>query len=347
MRRLACWCGVITMVAALVVVAVPAARAEAVPVGDPVALGSLTGTDTVSHATSVNEQGDVVGWSWVAPGQRHAFIRFHGAATLVDLGTLGGSNAVANGVNGLGEVTGSSELPGDTVTHAFLWSASGGMVDQGTLGGTNSYGYGIDDVHHIVGTSQITGDGASHAFIVPGPFDVPLAGMTELATLGGGTNSTAYGVGPGGIYGSSDVGGTEPCPYHPADSCNITHAVSFNFHFTGFPGEIVDLGVLPGGRSSVAYGSNRVTIFGSSEVGTTDDEPSHAVRWTTSGMDDLGTLPGDRHAAARGINDAGLIVGTSDDQATSCGDCDGEGGRVPLRPDHLDHDRAPRPACRG
>jgi len=163
------------MVAALVVVAVPAARAEALPVGDPVALGSLTGTDTVSHATSVNEQGDVVGWSWVAPGQRHAFIRFHGAATLVDLGTLGGSNAVANGVNGLGEVTGSSELPGDTVTHAFLWSASGGMVDQGTLGGTNSYGYGIDDVHHIVGTSQITGDGASHAFIVPGPFDAPLA----------------------------------------------------------------------------------------------------------------------------------------------------------------------------
>jgi hypothetical protein len=150
--------------------------------------------------------------------------------------------------------------------------------------------------------------------------------MTDIGVRPGGTNSVAYKTGPGGIYGSSDVGGTEPCSYHPADTCNITHAASFDFHIPGFPEQVVDLGALPGGRSSVAYGSSADTIFGTSEVSSTSDA-SHAVSWHNSNTPkDLGTLPGDIHAAALGINDADQIVGTSDDQTTSCGACDSEGG---------------------
>jgi probable HAF family extracellular repeat protein len=40
---------------------------------------------------------------------------------------LGGAERVAEGINDLGEEVGFSDLPGDTTTHAFLWTKETGI----------------------------------------------------------------------------------------------------------------------------------------------------------------------------------------------------------------------------
>src|ERR1700761_4934396 len=57
--------------------------------------------------------------------------------SIVDLGTLGGTNSNGNGINSIGQVVGSSTLSGDQYTHGFLYS-NGAMKDIGTLGGNKS-----------------------------------------------------------------------------------------------------------------------------------------------------------------------------------------------------------------
>lgn len=53
------------------------------------------------------------------------------------LPSLGGLLSAGISINDRGWVTGTSDLPGDTVTRAALWR-EGRLVDLGTLGGQNS-----------------------------------------------------------------------------------------------------------------------------------------------------------------------------------------------------------------
>lgn len=70
-----------------------------------------------------------------------------------------------------------------------------------------------------------------------------------------------------------------------------------------------DLGTL-GGRHSAAYAiSENGIVVGEAAVSTGDP---HAFIWTAeSGMRDLGTLPQGQYSRARGVNDAGMVVGSS------------------------------------
>src|ERR1039458_6025678 len=60
--------------------------------------------------------------------------------TVVDLGTLGGTFSIAYGINDRGQVDGFATVPGDGLTHAFVWK-NGPLVDLGTLGGPNSQSF--------------------------------------------------------------------------------------------------------------------------------------------------------------------------------------------------------------
>jgi probable HAF family extracellular repeat protein len=66
----------------------------------------------------------------VVPGlQWHAFV-WSPATGIVDLGTLGGTEAAAMAVNDIGEIAGYSKLPGTENTHAFR-HAGGAMSALG------------------------------------------------------------------------------------------------------------------------------------------------------------------------------------------------------------------------
>jgi probable HAF family extracellular repeat protein len=71
---------------------------------------------------------------------------------VTDLGTLGGIESWAYGLNNLGHVVGWAELPAGNY-HAFVHDG-GEMIDLGTLGGMFSSAYAINDEGVIVGYAQ-------------------------------------------------------------------------------------------------------------------------------------------------------------------------------------------------
>lgn len=78
--------------------------------------------------------------------------------TMTDLGNLGGSGngfgILAKNLNNQGQVVGLSDLPGDKVFHAFLWTKATGMKDLGTLSGdVSSWGLAINDAGIVTGVS--------------------------------------------------------------------------------------------------------------------------------------------------------------------------------------------------
>jgi probable HAF family extracellular repeat protein len=99
-----------------------------------------------------------------------------------DLGTLGGANGVAFGINNADQVVGASGISGDTEEHAFLWADDGDpntddMKDLGVLPGrTLSIAWGINNADQVVGSSE--GEG-----VAPHPFLYSGGVMRDLNTL--------------------------------------------------------------------------------------------------------------------------------------------------------------------
>lgn len=209
----------------------------------------------------------------------------HAAVTysVTDLGTLGGSASEAYGVNNSGQVVGWARTASGE-QHAFLYSA-GTMTDLGSLGGGSSLAHGINNSGQVVGESW-TSSGAIHPFRYSGA-----SGMTDLGAIGG-NRSYAYGINDSQqVVGGSSLGG----PTLGAHA--FVHQVS-----------MIDLGTLPGGSYSTAYGINT----GGLVVGSSDsalDYNQHAVLFTALGTIDLGTQG--QSSSAYDINDSGLIVGRS------------------------------------
>src|SRR5262249_6947509 len=131
-----------------------------------------------------NNLGQVVGYSYTATGQYHAFLWQNGIMT--DLGTLpGGSYSSAQGINNQGQVAGYSQNANGQF-HAFLWQ-NGHFTDLKTLfGGTTSYAYGIDDSGRVVGYAD-TPTGQFHAFL----YQNASSGMSDI----GGAPTPASGFG--------------------------------------------------------------------------------------------------------------------------------------------------------
>jgi probable HAF family extracellular repeat protein len=130
-------------------------------------LGTLGGPDAV--AIAVNERGQVVGYSHTNATPNPVtgvpttdpFLWDHG--TMIDLGTLGGTDAAVGPfaptlvINNKGQVAGTSNLAGDVNFHAFLWDR-GTLLDLGTLGGHSSTAYWINDAGDVVGGATLPGD---------------------------------------------------------------------------------------------------------------------------------------------------------------------------------------------
>jgi probable HAF family extracellular repeat protein len=155
---------------------------------------SVQGSST-SYGMAINDSGQIAGVYTDAALVR-AFLQNGG--TTVDLGTLGGDFASANGINNLGHVVGISALDDSTpwLAHAFLY-ANGVMTDLGTMAGASlSEATAINDQGQIAGHGWV--QGSHHAFIYENGV------MKDLGTLGG-RRSFAYDINSHGqVVGNSN-----------------------------------------------------------------------------------------------------------------------------------------------
>ena len=265
------------------------------------------------------------------------------AYTLKDLGTLGGSQSVALGINRAGQVIGFSETA-DGRTHAFVY-VKGALLDLGTFGGDESYAHRISDGGLIVGRAR-SSDGDFRPFVTSAggqPFDLShvdtrLKGVFSTAVA---VNSAGYVVGYRqthkdhmagrsrvfiyrdsrvvdlGAFGGQDgvvaainaagqlVGqfGTEP------------HADYADHHgFLLDESRLTDLGSLGGRMTTPTDINDSSQVVGYAQVRSGEN---HAFLYRAGRLTDLDMLPGGTQSYAYAINNRGQAVGASDSSATA------------------------------
>jgi probable HAF family extracellular repeat protein len=208
--------------------------------------------------------------------------------TLIDLGTLGGSETFADSINDLGQVVGTSRLANDSDTHAFFY-ANGVIQDISPLnsGDIRAGRLGLNDLGYIA-SGVMVGDA-----YYPAIYHTQGAQITTLGSLGCGSGFTgvATALNDSGLtvgYSYLSLGGPR-------------HAFAYR------NGSMSDLGSLGGYSGALAVNSSGVA------VGFASDTPGgfgRAVVWANNSILDISN---GFESEARDINDFGQVVG----QATS------------------------------
>jgi probable HAF family extracellular repeat protein len=206
--------------------------------------------------------------------------------TFTDLGAPGGEGSIAFGINNGGVVVGNVLRAYNPygIPYVFATKWVGGTAFGLDAGGANSGALGVNDAGQIVGYVD------RHATVWTG------STPTDLGTLGG-IYSVGWSInGAGQVAGDSYIaGGTAGGP---------SHATVWN---DGAPS---DLGTLGGENSSAVAINASGQLAGNSRIA--GDRSVHATFWNGVSSVDLGTLAGgDQGSYARGMNDAGQVVGNS------------------------------------
>jgi probable HAF family extracellular repeat protein len=254
---------------------------------------------TMSGGTSVavsglNTNGHVAGYYVASDSTYRSFFWANGVAT--DLGTLGGSLTIANGLNNLGQVIGYAFLTGDSQYHPFIWSG-GSMHDLGTLGGLDASIVGINDAGQMAGFSYLSPISLSYRAVL-----ATSSGLVSLGSLGG-SYSSAYAINSSGqVAGESSLSG------------------NFQYHAFLFSGGVMrDLGTFGGSQSSAFAINDAGLVTGHANL--TGDSQTHAFLFDGTTLHNLGTLGG-TYSCGYKINNAGQIVGeswlTGDVEAHAC-----------------------------
>jgi probable HAF family extracellular repeat protein len=237
--------------------------------------------------------------------------------TVKDLGTLGGTFALAGGISNTGWVEGFSTLPGDIDVHEFLWH-KGVMTDLGTLGGANSQSefrpndFGLAGGYSETSIPDPNGEdfcGFGNQVICL-PFLWYKGVMTALPTLGG-SNGTGNGTNDWGeLAGTAENTTTEPT----CVGTGLPQVLQYK-PVIWRRGRVVELPTFPGDPVGQAYATNdwgQVIGLsgpcGAGNLGFID----HALLWQNGRATDLGNLGGTMNNLPEDINNWGQVVGFSD-----------------------------------
>src|SRR5215813_5409675 len=299
-----------------------------------VTLPALGGTG--GGANSVNNRGWITGLANYAGDQVGHASLWVNSSSAIDLGALGGpttNSAVAwpvkndNGLivgisdtaedNKLGEAFScwpffTPQTPTGKVCNGFRWTNNVMTALPAFPGGYNSYATGANNRGQIVGWAE----NGVHDPSCVAPFQVlqfraviwePNGEMRELPPLPGDSTSAATAINDRGqvvgISGACDVA---------VGRFSARRAVLWEIHVP------TDLGSLGGVAWNTATAiNNQGTVVGFSNLPPSPAFPPgarhyQAFIWTRgTGMQSLGTLPGDIRSVANDINEQNQVVGTS------------------------------------
>jgi probable HAF family extracellular repeat protein len=254
-------------------------------------IGTLPG-DASSITHDLNNHGDLVGWSVPLKmlvntlNTVHAFSWHRGRLT--SLGTLGGKDSMAFGINDEGVVVGTSNIGpnvGRTDKHAFMFK-DGKITDLGTLPNQPfSEAKAINDAGVIAGTCQYDPIHV-HAVLWTS------TGIVDLGTLPGGQNSRAQAINTqGDVCGLSDV----------------AHGTGKAFLYTA--GHMIDLGDLGDDPTRANDLNDSDQVVGNASI---SEHVFDAFLWEKGTMEDLNNLipkdSGWHIRQAYAINNKGEIV---------------------------------------
>lgn len=221
---------------------------------------------------------DMGGTTYVLP-RPHAVVWSAGGQA--DLGAY----STANGINNAGQVVGNSAVSQPWFGQAMVWNGT-----TGTALGGSAQALAINDAGQAVGYTYEVYHSA-----YDGTHATGWGGAASMPSLGG-AMTQANDINANGVaVGSSQI---NVCAVY----CTSQDRAMAPYHAVVWQnGQVQDLGLLAGSKSTEALGiNNQGVIVGNA---TLADYSTHALTWTSAGMVDLGA----GHASQ--INNAGLIVG--------------------------------------
>ena len=211
---------------------------------------------------------------------------------ITDLGSLGGEESAAAGLNNRGQIVGGADTAArgkgpEYVTYVFLWE-EGKMRRLPTLNGSHAYATAINDAGQMAGAYSLD----------------PLKASFQAARFSGHLIKLLGGF-PATVRGFS---------LSQAEAINTRGqlvGVSNNQAFFWNKGRLRQLIPPPGFRASEARAlNNKGESVGKGEKQSGGATHSHAIFWAVGGAArDLGVLPGYSDSVARGLNDSGQAVG--------------------------------------
>jgi probable HAF family extracellular repeat protein len=275
----------------------------------------------------ISANGIISGAAAASDGSDHAVLWYKRFKVDIARPGLGGANSIAFGVNAFGQAVGGAEtgepdpsrvdfcgfktygLPSaGGVCAPFFWQ-NGVMRKLPTLGGNNGTASQINRWGVAAGEAEtaLADPDCPERFQFK-PVTWHHGRIHELPTLPGDPDAVAYAINDRGQV----VGSSGTCaPFNPALQLALhpLHPILWQPD-----GTAISLGSL--GGTGYGVGNLAININNHAHVvGTSDlagDATAHAFFWRSeTGMEDLGTLPGDVGSGAVGINDSDEVVGVS------------------------------------